>query len=156
DPNLISAFAENCLPHDARAQVLEHVAQCADCREILYISLPEQEFATPATQASPSHWLTWPVLRWGAALAAVVVVVAAVSLHRQRGGRAPPAMPIADLPVSKEAAAPVSREAASPVSGQKIASLSTPEVKQDIEAKQPASIPPPAAKNELAAEVGEG
>jgi hypothetical protein len=83
DPNLISAFVENSLPRDPRDQVVQHLGQCADCREVVFLSTPDQAATLPAATSAPSHWLTWPVLRWGAAVAAVVVVGAAISLHRQ-------------------------------------------------------------------------
>jgi Photosynthesis system II assembly factor YCF48/Putative zinc-finger len=86
DPNLISAFVENSLPRDARAQVMQHVAQCADCREVVFLSTPDQ-VANSTAALAPKSWLAWPVLRWSAAVAAIVVVGAAVSLHRQSGDR---------------------------------------------------------------------
>jgi hypothetical protein len=112
DPNLISAFVENSLPGDSRAQMVLHLAHCADCREVVFLSSPDQVTALPAASV-PSRWLTWPVLRWGAAVAAVVVVVAAVSLHRQSGGVATSSgsMQQTDAPIAKEkAAAPVPEE----------------------------------------------
>src|SRR5580704_15872492 len=90
DPNLISAFVENSLPRDSRARLLQHLAQCADCREVVFLSSPDQAATLPAAAYAPSRWLGWPVLRWGAALAAVVVVGAAVSLHHQSGGNSTP------------------------------------------------------------------
>jgi hypothetical protein len=83
DPNLVSAFAENALPRDSRDQIVRHLAQCVECREVVFLSAPDQVTTLPAVASAPSHWLTWPVLRWGAAVAAVVVVGAAISLHRQ-------------------------------------------------------------------------
>ena len=104
DPNLISAFAENSLADDSRDQVLLHLAQCGDCREVVFLSAPEQAATLPAAASAPSRWLTWPVLRWGAAVAAVVVVVAAVSLHHQSGGfsTSPVAIQMTDGPIAKE------------------------------------------------------
>jgi hypothetical protein len=106
DPNLISAFAENSLSGDERAQVLQHIAQCADCREVVFLSSPDQAATLPATASSASNWLSWPVLRWSAAVAAVVVVFAAVSQHRQSGSRAMRSDAIlrSDAPNAKEKA----------------------------------------------------
>jgi hypothetical protein len=86
DPNLVNAFVENSLPDNARAQVVQHIAQCADCREVVFLSLPDQSAMQPAMASVTTRWLTWPVLRWGAAVAAVVVVGAAISLHRPSAG----------------------------------------------------------------------
>jgi len=112
DPNLISAFVENSLPGDSRAQIVQHLAQCADCREVVFLSSPNQTAALPAAVFAPSRWLTWPVLRWGAAVAAVVVVVAAVSLHRQSGGvsTSSGSMQQTDASIATEKAAPVPEE----------------------------------------------
>jgi photosynthesis system II assembly factor YCF48-like protein/putative zinc finger protein len=108
DPNLISAFAENSLPRDARASVMQHLAQCADCREVVFLSSLDQSATLLAVASAPSTWLSWPVLRWGAAVAAVVVVAAAVSLHRPSGGKSAPsgARQMTDAPIAKEKAAP--------------------------------------------------
>ena len=110
DPNLISALVENSLPRDARAQVVRHLAQCVDCREITFLSSPDQARTLPIAASAPSRWLAWPVLRWGAAVAAVVVVVAAVSLHRPSGGSSTSssAVQATDAPIAKEKAASAS------------------------------------------------
>ncbi len=38
DPNLLTALAEQSLTERERVQVLEHMAHCADCREIVALS----------------------------------------------------------------------------------------------------------------------
>ncbi len=80
DPDLLTAFAEKSLNDRERSHVLQHLAYCADCREVLALAMPEA-----ATELAPSlerpSWLTWPMLRWGALAACVVVVGAAVTLH---------------------------------------------------------------------------
>jgi len=80
DPDLLTAFAEKSLNDRERAHVLQHLVQCADCREVLSLATPAIE---PALAPGPetSKWLSWPVLRWGALAACVVVVSAAVTLH---------------------------------------------------------------------------
>ena len=80
DPDLLTAFAEKSLNDRERAHVLQHLVECADCREVLSLATPEIE---PALAPGPerSNWLSWPVLRWGALAACVVVVSAAVTLH---------------------------------------------------------------------------
>jgi hypothetical protein len=89
DPDLLTAFAEKSLNQRERAQVLQHLAQCADCRNVVSLSMAEADLAPSAIPAR-SRWLTWPVLRWGALAACVVVVSAAVTLHyEQRSDLAP-------------------------------------------------------------------
>jgi hypothetical protein len=112
DPNLVNAFVENSLPDDARAQVVQHIAQCADCREVVFLSLPDQSAMQPAMASVPTRWLTWPVLRWGAAVAAVMVVGAAISLHRPSAGRFASSSRIqqTDAPIAKAVLAPPPEE----------------------------------------------
>jgi hypothetical protein len=85
DPDVLTAFAEKSLGERERAQMLEHLARCADCREVVSLAIPELEpaHAAPARPAK-SPWLRWPVLRWGALAACVVVVGAAVTLRHQK------------------------------------------------------------------------
>jgi Photosynthesis system II assembly factor YCF48/Putative zinc-finger len=139
DPNLISAFVENSLPGEARAQMVQHLAQCADCRELVFLSSPDQAATLPATASAPSSWLAWPVLRWGAAVAAVVVVVAAVSLHRPTARSFTPsaAIQMTDAPIAKE----------------KVSSAPVPEEKQEMAAVAGAAPARPTVKNGALADV---
>ena len=83
DANLLTAFAEQALPDRERIRVLEHVGRCADCRDVLALATPPL-----ASTAVPGHkdtasarkgsWFGWPLLRWGALAACVVVVGTAV------------------------------------------------------------------------------
>ncbi len=84
EPDLLAAFAEKSLGGRERLQVLEHLAQCADCREVVSLSMPELEPASAVSAGPRAPWLRWPVLRWGALAACVVVVGAAVTLRYQR------------------------------------------------------------------------
>ena len=84
DADLLTAFAEQALPDRERSRVLLHVSRCADCRNVLALA------AHPATTASgsldtarPAWGFQWKVLRWGAAVACVVVVGSAVLLKRE-------------------------------------------------------------------------
>src|SRR5579863_8022398 len=44
-PELLAAFAENVLPEADRGRLLQHLGDCSDCREVLYLALPD----SPAT-----------------------------------------------------------------------------------------------------------
>ncbi len=77
EPDLLAAFVEKSLNDRERAQVLQHLADCVDCREVVTLATPEA-LPTPLPTAARSRWLSWPVLRWGALAACVVVVSAAV------------------------------------------------------------------------------
>jgi len=120
DADLLTAFTEQALSATERDSVLEHLALCRDCREVIALALPvadivatpiateiEADRATPIAAKSKRNFLTvfaWPSLRW-AALAAGVAVVASVllmhpgklnqttlsSVNRQVATTAPPA-----------------------------------------------------------------
>lgn len=122
DADLLTAFAEQALSPTEREGVLEHLARCGDCRELIVLALPAVDTATPpivaeaeAGLATPSRTgapaprklsFAWPSLRW-AALAAGVVVAGAVLLTHP-GKLNPPAQP----PVNQQVAT-----AAQPISG---------------------------------------
>ena len=82
DADLLTAFAEQALSANERERVITHLAQCAACRRVMSLATPPIE-AVPANVASRRSWFAMQVLlRWGAVLAAAVVVMAAVLLRR--------------------------------------------------------------------------
>jgi|SRR5579872_5645005 len=85
DADVLTAFAERALPEAERATVLGHLARCGECREIVALALPPVEAAEIHQAPSRSRWFTWPALRWGFALAGVVVIIslAVVQRHSQ-------------------------------------------------------------------------
>jgi putative zinc finger protein len=142
DADLLSAFAEQALSATDRDGVLQHLALCGDCRDVVALALPAADIVPPQTTdeagvrttvsragAPAPHKLrfAWPTLRW-AALAAVVVVVAAVLLVHP--GKLNQAM----LP----SANPQIKTTAPPASGQQIASSSGP---SSVPSSQIASSP---------------
>ena len=88
DPNLLSAFVERSLGKRERVQVVDHLAQCTDCREIVSLSAVQPQIAGTISPvpANPS-WVSWPVLRWGALVACVLVVGAMVTLRQKHEAR---------------------------------------------------------------------
>jgi hypothetical protein len=86
DPNLLGAFLEKSLARNEQAQVLEHLSRCTRCREIVSLAATQPAIAD-AVSVVPARagagWLAWPVLRWGAAVACVVIVGAVVTLRQQ-------------------------------------------------------------------------
>ena len=128
DPDLLTAFVEKSLTDRERSQVLQHLADCSDCRDVMSLAMPEVE-STPSPGVESSRWLSWPLswpmLRWGA-LAACVVVVSAVVTLRFEGRRT------GETSVAKNTpAAPVSLTAEN-------------NVPQQPREKLAANIPPPA------------
>jgi hypothetical protein len=84
DADLLTAFAEQSLPTAERDTVLEHLARCGDCRDVVALALPPSETLEPAVRPARRVWLTWPVLRWGFVAAGVVVVASIGLLQYQR------------------------------------------------------------------------
>jgi Photosynthesis system II assembly factor YCF48/Putative zinc-finger len=88
DADLLTAFAEQTLTRRERDTVLAHLADCADCRDIIALSVPEQARTIPPPEpVKPLFW-RWPVLRWGAVAASVVIVAVAVSVGNLEHNRA--------------------------------------------------------------------
>src|SRR5208337_3732790 len=82
DANLVAAFVEKALTERGRTQVLNHLAQCAECREVVTLTLPAKvETAQLEHFPAPRRWDAWSTLRWGALAAALGAVVIVVVLH---------------------------------------------------------------------------
>jgi hypothetical protein len=85
DPNLLTAFVERSLKSADRVRVLEHLSVCSSCREVVSFSAMQPETSSVVSLTpSTSGWLSWPALRWGAAVACVFVVGTVVTLHQKR------------------------------------------------------------------------
>jgi hypothetical protein len=87
DADLLTAFAEQSLGESERTGVMEHLARCSDCREVVALALPASEAVAEAATSRPSRggWLSWPVLRWSVAVAGIIAIVSfGVLQYRQR------------------------------------------------------------------------
>src|ERR1017187_9805982 len=84
DADMLTAFAERSLPELERAVVLEHMARCGDCRDIVALALPATESVQEVVIAAHSGWLTWPALRWGFVAAGVIAIASLGILQYQR------------------------------------------------------------------------
>ena len=169
DPDLLAAFAERSLRDRERATVLEHLSLCRDCREVVALAVPAEspsEIDTIPARRVP--WLAWPILRWGALAACLVVVGSAVFLHQaSRTASAPSAakevivtMPQSPSPESEKqllvyeskpkahkpdlAAAPASSETASAALPSALLAEAKPEVQSGARLNRRAAAPVPA------------
>ncbi|MGA9308356.1 MAG: YCF48-related protein [Candidatus Sulfotelmatobacter sp.] len=91
DPDLLTAFAEHSLAGAERDDLVEHLARCGDCREVVSLTLAPQLDVQPASHSS-ENWFGWPFLRGSAwhwtAVAAGLVLIASIGvmqLRRQQG-----------------------------------------------------------------------
>ncbi len=73
DPDLLAAFAEQALPQRERSSILEHLARCADCRDIVALALPETATQLPVIDTGRT-WFAWPTLRWAFVAAGIVAI----------------------------------------------------------------------------------
>jgi hypothetical protein len=132
DPDQLTAFAEQALSAEERESVLQHLARCGDCREVIALALPSEEVEAvsavvgeaPATVRTKREnaWFAWPRLRW-VALAAGVVVAGAILLTHPGKPSAPSqakqqpqstvAEPIGTVAEKPAAPAPANSEVAS-------------------------------------------
>jgi Carboxypeptidase regulatory-like domain/Photosynthesis system II assembly factor YCF48 len=84
DANVLTGFAEKSLPAKERTAIIEHLACCADCRDIVALAMPPTEAAVPVVAPTRTRWLTWPVLRWGFVAAGIVAVASVGVLQYQQ------------------------------------------------------------------------
>lgn len=87
DADLLTAFAEQSLGESERTRVMEHLARCDDCREVVALALPANEAVAVKTSIGSTRagWLSWPVLRWSVAIAAIIAIASfGILQYRQR------------------------------------------------------------------------
>lgn len=130
DADQLSAFAEHVLPDHERLETLAHLAQCADCRQIVFLAQNEQQVKDPLPRALPGRigwWKNWHDL-WPVASALACGLLIVVLLQRRHptnlpqssvtaiesSAPAPPSQAQAPQPVAP--APPLSGSALSPKS----------------------------------------
>ncbi|MBV9304238.1 MAG: zf-HC2 domain-containing protein [Acidobacteriaceae bacterium] len=75
DANILSAFVENRLDGWERAVILEHLADCTECREYVALASARAETEPAATIEFPRRRFS-PVWGWAAGVAAMICVFA--------------------------------------------------------------------------------
>ncbi len=132
DADTLTAYMEQLLPAAERKLVLQHIAVCGDCRELVFLATPEDalvagpeaaETVAPVAAASPfparRRWFQSPRFGLAASLAAMAAALTLVIElpHRNQPLSTPPSaadqvsnMQASKAPATKEAA----KEAAAP------------------------------------------
>lgn len=127
DADVLTAFAEQSLAGRERDQVVQHLARCGDCRDVIALALPasEEVQVTDAgwlNRPARSGWLTWPAFRWGF-VAAGILAVASIGVLQLRHGRqtmVATSLPSAEAPspqLAAEAPKPAAPQLVVPQSG---------------------------------------
>ncbi len=88
DADVLTAFAERSLPELERAIVMEHLARCGDCRDVLALAVPAMEPAEASAGAVRGRWFAWPTVRWALVAAGIVAIASVGVVQYQRRGLA--------------------------------------------------------------------
>jgi photosynthesis system II assembly factor YCF48-like protein len=81
DPEVLAALAEGSTSEAVRSSVLNHLSACTDCRDMLYLALPEpaeKQHIVPAPRRHPRFGVRW------ATLAASIVILGGVLLTNRQ------------------------------------------------------------------------
>ncbi len=81
DANLLAAFAERTLTERERTEILHHLSECRDCREVVSLIVPPLETVEPARVAAGRGLSPFRLFRWGTLAAALGVVTIVVVSH---------------------------------------------------------------------------
>jgi hypothetical protein len=86
DADQLSAFAEHVLLEHERLETLAHLAECPDCRQIVFLAQQAQEEVAPVLKALPSgtSWLRGWRLLWPVAAAVTCGLLIFPLAHRRR------------------------------------------------------------------------
>ncbi len=84
DADVLTAFAERSLPELERDIVLEHLARCDDCRDVVALAVPASEAVEAAANPARGQWFGWPAIRWAFVAASIVAVAAVGVIQYQR------------------------------------------------------------------------
>ena len=141
-PELLSAFAENALSDAERGSLVQHLATCSDCREILYLALPDsqeiQKVLVP--QRRPFTFRRW-IFGWGALAASVAVAAVFFSTHRVEDvsqSPSPAATALKITPTNGPATAPAPAPALANDNGMKVAADKAPQELVQLQTAQDA------------------
>lgn len=146
DADQLSAFAEHVMPDHERVEMLAHLAECADCRLIVFLAQPMQETQIPLDDAPVdrvSGWKNWGRL-WPLAAALACGLLVAAFLERRQSRNIPQKSDVA----FESAAAPVSplqEKVSPPIVPEVRPPESAPSRKSNMATKAAPSLYPPLA-----------
>lgn len=89
DADLLTAFSEHTLSGTEQAFVMQHLASCMECRDVVAFAMPASEGVQEFVRPSKTAWFTWPVVRWGAVAAGVALVASFGVVEYQHRHEAP-------------------------------------------------------------------
>jgi hypothetical protein len=135
DADTLTAYVEQLLPAGERHQVVEHLAGCAFCREVVAVRLPSlpEEMAVHSLPASSRFWKFG--FRWAGALAVLAIAVALAVVYR------PANKDLAQNPVAKTPE-PHATEASTAKTSADSVITERPSVLPDSETLRTRSAPP--------------
>jgi hypothetical protein len=108
DADQLAAFADHALPAHEREQTLTHLATCAVCRQLVFLSQVEEPVEVVQPVAVKKPWFAGWNLLWAATAALAGLVVLSVHLrHIAPGGSVEPTVAIATEPLPIPAAPPL-------------------------------------------------
>jgi hypothetical protein len=161
DADLLTAFAEQSLRPIDRMRVMQHLAACSDCRDVLALASPEIDLLPAVAQRARLGWVAWlnrPAFRFGLVTAGAIAIASVGFLqyrhHELRNVGvvakvdAPGSIPPENVqPENKDtamhtnAAAPASSVAAlGAIARQSDASSSRPELRATLHTRSPLGV----------------
>jgi Photosynthesis system II assembly factor YCF48/Putative zinc-finger len=139
DADLLTAFVERSLASAERARIMEHLAACAPCREVVALAAPEMVEPEPQPSLEQTRWLRWTAVRWAVVSVTVAMIVAAVVLR---------------MPERTQHPIPVATSDAGTATVAKVPPVETKPAAEPAQARrdQAKAVPRPKAKGALADE----
>ena len=113
DADLLTGFVERNLSALEREKVMEHMAMCAECREVVALALPEASGEVASLGNPAAAWMRWKMWRLGMGAAVAALLVCAFLFIRMEMG--PEEKQVATLTSSNEAAPANQKKAANDV-----------------------------------------
>lgn len=124
--DLLNGYVEQSLSAAEKAGVMQHLAACEDCREVVFLASGAAEEPSAATVAEPARaWRGW---KWAVPAVAVLALVASILVERRERLAAPQLV-----------ATQTANQEADTIPSQSVASQPTP--KSNAPASKPASSP---------------